>query len=125
MTAPTPPDVHRVYTEVQMPSDFGRNRLNALGFVDNAGVYHFPDGGTVLANGDYVEPEGAKLGTSVVVAEDGSRLSGAPLLDAAFPAHNEARAKHHVDARYQDAYDTDPESFAGNPAGVFAAVDGA
>lgn len=125
MTYSTSPDVHRVYTDFQMSSDFGRNRRTSLGFVDNDGVYHFPVGGRVLANGDYIEPEGAKLGTSVVVAEDGSRLSGAPLRDAAFPEDNEARAKHHVDARYQDAYDADPEAFAGKPAAVFVAVDGA
>ena len=120
MTYSTSPDVNRVYTDFQMSSDFGRNRRTSLGFVDNDGVYHFPVGGRVLANGDYIEPEGDKLGTSVVVGEDGSRLSGAPLRDAAFPEDNEERSKHHV-----DAYDADPEAFAGKPAAVFVAVDGA
>lgn len=112
MTTPSPPDVHRVYT-----------RSAPLGYVDNGGVYHFPGGGKVLANGDYIDPSGSKLGTSVVVAEDAARLSGRPVRDAAFPEDNEARAKHHVDARYQSTYDADPDTYAGNPLAVFTVTD--
>lgn len=112
MPNPSPPDVHRVTT-----------RYAALGFVDNAGVYHFPDGGKVLANGDHIEPYGTKFGSSVVVGEDGSTLSGRPVRDAAFPEDNEARAKHHVDARYQATYDSDPDTFDANPAAVFTVTD--
>ncbi|MDH3021552.1 hypothetical protein QEN41_16340 [Gordonia alkanivorans] len=123
MTASTRPDVHLVYTDVQTPSDFGRNRHTALGFVDNAGVYHFPDGSRVLTNGDHVEPSGATLGSSVIVGADGSKLSGGPLRDAAFPEDNADRSKHHVDALYQSTYDANPDAYDAHPAKVFTDAD--
>ncbi|MBR7191916.1 hypothetical protein [Gordonia sp. SCSIO 19800] len=114
MTTPTPPDVHRIGT-----NGTGGRHVD-LGFVDNHGVYHFRTGAQVLANGDYLDPNGRKTGTSVVIRADGSRVTGGRLQDGAFPEHNEARAKHAVDVIYQNTYDANPDTYAGNPAGVFA-----
>ncbi len=116
MTNPAPPDVHRVYTNK------GGRHVD-LGFVDNAGVYHFSNGAKVLANGDYFLPDGTKYGTSVVIRADGSRITGGRAQDGAYPEHNIAREKHNVDAQYQSTYDADPDTFDANPAAVFTVAN--
>ncbi|QMU22889.1 hypothetical protein [Gordonia rubripertincta] len=113
MTAPTPPDVHRIYA-----AGPGGRHVD-LGFVDNAGVYHFRNGAKVLVNGDYIRPDGVKEGTSVVIRADASRITGGRVQDAAYPEDNAAREKHAVDSKYQDTYDANPSAYADYPAKVF------
>lgn len=113
----TPPDVHHINT--YRPGGVHVE----LGFVDTAGVYHFPNGAQILANGRYILPDGTLAGTSAIVASNGAiRVGGIPR-DAQDPESNEANTKHAVDSRYQAAYNTAPESFT-NPAAVFASVGG-
>jgi hypothetical protein len=108
----TTPDVHRIHTAGTV----------TLGFVDTDGVYHFPGGRRVLANGDALDANGAKTGSSTVVRSDGALITGGQLQDGADPEANAANARHAVDRRYQDAYDADTDL---TPAEVFAAVDNA
>lgn len=114
----TAPDVHRISTMR------GPNATVILGYVDSDGVYHFPDGSSVHANGDAFTHDGIKTGSSVVVRADGSlQTYGLGPRDGGDPTANAARVKHSVDQRYQAVYDANPEDFT-EPADVFAAVDG-
>ncbi|MAU81877.1 MAG: hypothetical protein CME34_08400 [Gordonia sp.] len=107
----TTPDVHRIHTAG------AGGRQVTLGFVDTDGVYHFPGGRRVLANGDALNPDGTKTDSSCVVRSDGA-LAPNDQHAAAWP-HG---ARHSVDMRYQAAYDADTDL---PPAEVFAAVDDA
>lgn len=111
----TPPDVHRIAT------GGAGGRQVTLGFVDRDGVYHFPDGRRILANGDAVAPHVGKTGSSAVVRSDGSTTQGGTSVDGAYPEHNAASRKHAVDMLYQAAYDANPDL---EPDQVFAAAGG-
>ncbi|WP_020170839.1 hypothetical protein [Gordonia polyisoprenivorans] len=116
MTDYTPPDVHRVRTRTTSTQE----RTVRLGYVDRHGVYRFPNGVTVTADGDAMAPHDGKVSSNVLVYTDAS-MHPNDQHAAAWP-HG---ARHTVDAEYQGLYDADPDAFDADPSAVFAAVDGA
>lgn len=98
----TLPNVRRI-SGSDNPDD--RN-YTGLGYVDNAGVYHLPDGRTLPTTGgiDYPDGRHTEGATTLVIREDATP-STIPTPDGANPEWSALQRLHCVDTKQQDAYD--------------------
>ncbi|WP_125458761.1 hypothetical protein [Rhodococcus sp. 1168] len=102
MTAETPPNVRRV-SGSSNPDD--RN-YTGLGYVDNEGAYHFPDGRSLPVTGgiDYPDGRHTEGAVALIVREDATPTT-TPSADGANPIWSALQRLHCVDRAQQDTYD--------------------